>query len=125
MLFRSSPQNGSDTVTARSIAEAAIAGDAESQQIYNGVGEALGIGLASLVSTLNLPLYVIGGGVVAAWNLFAPAMFAELERGSYIYRLTKPADPAILEQAKTNVVPAELGPDSGLLGAAMLPFFQS
>jgi glucokinase len=124
-VAHASSQNGFDTVTARSIAEAAIAGDAESQQIYNGVGEALGIGLASLVSTLNLPLYVIGGGVVAAWNLFAPAMFTELERGSYIYRLTKPANPAILEQAKTNVLPAELGPDSGLLGAAMLPFFES
>src|SRR5262249_46423098 len=84
---------GSDpgALTARTIAEAAFAGDAESRQIYEGVGEALGIGLASLVSTLNLPLYVIGGGVVAAWELFAPTMFAELERGSYIYRLTKPA----------------------------------
>jgi glucokinase len=124
-LVDAKAQNGSGTVTARSIAEAAQAGDAESQRIYDGVGEALGIGLANLVSTLNLPLYVIGGGVVAAWELFAPSMFAELERGSYIYRLTRPADTAVPEAGKTNVLPAELGPDSGLLGAAMLPFFQS
>ena len=124
-LVRAGAENGGGSVTARSIAEAALAGDEESQQIYEAVGEALGIGLASLVSTLNLPLYVIGGGVVAAWELFAPAMFAELERGSYVYRLSKPADPFVLEAARTNVLPAELGPDSGLLGAAMLPFFQS
>jgi glucokinase len=124
-LIPEGSENGADIVTARTIADAALAGDAESRRIYDGVGEALGIGLASLVSTLSLPLYVIGGGVVAAWELFAPAMFIELEQGSYIYRLTKPADPSVLEAARTNVVPAELGPDSGLLGAAMLPFFQS
>ncbi|HTZ89819.1 MAG TPA: ROK family protein [Alloacidobacterium sp.] len=124
-LVAAGPQNGFGVITARSVAEAALAGDAESQQIYQGVGKALGIGLASLVSTLNLPLYVIGGGVVAAWELFAPSMFAELDRSSYIYRLTRPADPAMPEAGKTNVFPAELGPDSGLLGAAMLPFFQS
>lgn len=124
-LDHAKAQNGSGTISARSIAEAAQAGDTESQRIYDGVGEALGIGLASLVSTLNLPLYVVGGGVVAAWKLFAPSMFAELDRGSYIYRLTKPVNPAIPEIGKTNVLPAELGPDSGLLGAAMLPFFQS
>src|SRR5215813_1552521 len=126
-LVKAKSQNDAESngVTARSIAEAAQAGDTEAQRIYEGVGQALGIGLASLVSTLNIPLYVIGGGVVAAWELFAPAMFSELERGSYIYRLTKPADPKLPETGKTNVFPAELGPDSGLLGAAMLPFFQS
>ena len=124
-LVHAGSQNGTGTISARSIAEAALAGDAESQRIYEVVGEALGIGLASLVSTLNLPLYVIGGGVVAAWELFAPSMFTELDRGSYIYRLTRPSDSAVPEAGKTNVLPAELGPDSGLLGAAMLPFFQS
>jgi len=124
LVAAGSAGNGHDTVTARSIAEAALAGDAESQEIYDEVGRALGIGLAGLVSTLNLPLYVIGGGVAAAWALFAPAMFAALEADSYIYRLTKPADPNVPEKSKTNVVPASLGPDSGLLGAAMLPFFE-
>jgi glucokinase len=118
------PRNESDTVTASTIAEAALAGDPESQEIYDGVGKALGIGLASLVSTLNLPLYVIGGGVAAAWDLFAPAMFEALEADSYIYRLTKPADPNIPEKSKTSIVPAKLGAESGLLGAAMLPFIE-
>jgi glucokinase len=118
-------ESGSGKITARTIAEAAQAGDVDSQRIYDEVGKALGIGLASLVSTLNLPLYVIGGGVVAAWDLFASAMFDELDRGSYIYRLSRPVNQAQVEAGKTNVVPAELGSDSGLLGAAMLPFFHS
>jgi glucokinase len=123
-LVLAGSQNGSATVTARSLAEAALAGDPEAQKIYDEVGKALGIGLASLVSTLNLPLYVVGGGVAAAWDLFSPAMFAALEADSYIYRLSKPASAAVPEHGKTNVVPAKLGPDSGLLGAAMLPFFE-
>lgn len=117
--------NGSDSITARSVAETAEAGDRESRAIYDEVGDALGIGLASLVSTLNLPLYVVGGGVAAAWKLFAPAMFEAIERDSYIYRLSKPADVNAVEKAKTNVVPAQLGSDSGLLGAAMLPFLEN
>ena len=47
--------------------------------------------LATLVNVLNLPLYVIGGGVVSGWDLFAPRMFEELRRLSYIYGLTSPA----------------------------------
>ena len=92
--------------------------------VYDGVGEALGIGLASLVSARTFRYMLLAAGRCGVGS-FAPAMFAEIERGSYIYRLTKPADPAVPQAGKTNVFPAELGPDSGLLGAAMLPFFQS
>jgi glucokinase len=33
---------------------------------------------------LNLPLYLLGGGVCEAWDLFSPAMFRELEHRSYV-----------------------------------------
>ena len=81
--------------------------------------------LSTLVNVLNLPLYVIGGGVVSAWDLFAPRMFEELRRLSYIYLLTEPEAGQPFTAGKTYVVPAATGPDAGLLGAAMLPYLEA
>jgi glucokinase len=112
------------TWSARTLAEAAAAGNADAKQIYTDAGRALGIGLAALVNTLNLPLYVVGGGLVQAWDLLKPAIFEELFHRSYIYRLTEPESPLAKNNPKgaTHVLPAELGPDAGLLGACILPY---
>jgi len=85
----------------------------------------LGMGLAMLVNVFNLPLYVIGGGVVSGWDLFAPRMFEELRRLSYIYGLTEPGADQSFTTGKTYVVPAATGADAGLLGAAMLPYLEA
>jgi glucokinase len=98
---------------ARDVAELAGSGDADAKAIFEKVGRSLGIGLASLVNTLNLPLYVLGGGLANAWKLFSPALFEELRARSYVYRLNTDT---------THVETAELGPDAGLLGACLLPF---
>ncbi len=114
-------------VTAREVARFAEQGDEGALVVYDTVGRALGLSLAGLVNTLNVPLYVIGGGASAAWPLFAPALFRELERASYVYRLTMPEGPLEARMrftpGKSNVVPAVLGTDSGLLGAAMVPHY--
>ena len=80
--------------TPREISELALAGDPSAIQIFEEVGRALGIGLAALVNTLNLPLYVIGGGLANSWNLFSPALFEELRYRSYVFRMTDPDQPA-------------------------------
>jgi glucokinase len=110
--------------SARTLAEAAFDGNADARQIFTDAGRALGIGLAALVNTLQLPLYVVGGGLVQAWELLKPAIFEELHHRSYVYRLTEPGSPVATHNPKgaTHVLPAELGPDAGLLGACMLPF---
>jgi glucokinase len=80
--------------------------------------------LAALVNTLNLPLYVVGGGLSSSWNLFSPALFEELRYRSYVFRMTDPdkSDAARGTKAKTYVTLTELGPEAGLLGACILPF---
>jgi glucokinase len=108
--------------TARDIAFLARSGDRGAKQIFDTVGFALGFTLASQINTLNLPLYVIGGGVCASWDLFAPRMFQTLRELCHVYRLTEPADVLVYEEARTNVLPALLGQDAGMLGAAMLPY---
>jgi glucokinase len=111
--------------TARDLAGLAREGDDPSRQIFADAGKFLGMGLAMLVNVLNLPLYVIGGGVVSGWDLFAPRMFEELRRLSYIYGLTEPEADQSFTPGKTYIVPAATGPDAGLLGAAMLPYLEA
>lgn len=118
--------SGSPILTARHIAESAAAGDAAALGVFDRVGTALGIGLGALVNTLNLPLYVVGGGMSAAWDLFAPRMMEELRMRSYVYRLNAPTEEEsrLRSPRKTHVVRAELGPDAGILGACLLPLAQ-
>ena len=111
------------SVTARMIADLATSGDRAAREIYAQVGRYLGRGLATLVNTLDLPLYVIGGGVAAAWDLFAPEMYLTLRELSYVYRLQQPSQLARREPGRPFITTATLGADAGLLGAAMLPSF--
>ena len=111
-------------IHAHDVAALARHGDASSLEIFQVVGRSLGLGMASAVAALNLPLYVIGGGLAQAWDLFSPAMFRSLAESSQIYRLTAPENVDRIQPRMTNVVPAHLGPEAGLLGAALLPIFQ-
>jgi len=74
----------------------------------------LGIGLANLINIFNFPLYLLSGGVLAGWDQFAPAMFAEVKKRSFTYR-----------NAKTSIEKATLGNQAGLFGAAYLPLEHS
>jgi glucokinase len=126
--------------SAESIYNLAIEGHADAQQIFHRFGEVLGILLAGLINVLNLDVFVIGGGVVSAWDAFAPRMFAEMRARSLIYAATAPDDPkhdpkndplAKKEGAsawmpnyarkKTIITRALLGSDAGLYGAARIP----
>lgn len=110
--------------TTRELADLAENGSPDAQRIFDDVGRALGIGLGDLVNTLNLPLYVVGGGLANAWNLFSPALLEEVRHRSYVYRLTEPGSVVLNGNmnAGTRIIAAELGADSGLLGACILPY---
>ncbi len=108
--------------SAHELALLARSGNQRAQEVFNEVGLSLAIALTALINTLNLPLYLLGGGVSEALDLFAPTMFRHLHSRSYVYRLTEPAvlAPELLEANKTYVLRAELGPAAGLLGACLL-----
>lgn len=121
------PALAGSTWTAHSLADAADQGNMDAKQIFVDAGRALGISLAALVNTLNLPLYVVGGGLAQAWHLMKDTIFKELYQRSYVYRFTAPGSPLATRNpgGTTHVLPAELGPDAGLLGACILPFAES
>jgi glucokinase len=110
--------------TSRGIYQLAIQGHVSAQRIYQKVGRALAIGIGGMVNALNLPMYVIGGGVASAWEAFAPTMFEELKVRSSIYSITAP-DRVEPGQKHTVVTIALLGSDAGLYGAARLPMLTS
>jgi glucokinase len=115
--------------TAHELYLLALAGDQRAASVFHSLAHSLAIGLTALINTLNLPLYLIGGGVSEAWELFAPTLFRELHRRSYVYRLTAPSLPSaiapslpLFEKHKTQILLAELGSTAGLLGACLLPY---
>jgi glucokinase len=98
---------------ARCVHELALAGDAFAREVYRQVGVALGIALAGLVNALDLSTYVLGGGVSCAWAMFAPALFEEVRRRSFVYAKVA---------GRTRIVRAEMPHDAGLYGACRAVF---
>lgn len=109
--------------TSRAIYNLVLQGDPAAKAVFDSVGKALGIGVGGMVNALNLPMYVIGGGVASAWDAFAPAMFEELKFRSSIYSLSSPDQ--VEHQKSTIVTRALLGSDAGLYGAARLPMLEN
>ncbi len=124
--------NADAEFSAKSIYNLALQGDADAQRIFHRFGVALGILLADLINVINLEMFVIGGGVVSAWDAFAPSMFAEMRDRSLVYAATAPDDPLSKKEGasaqiagytrkKTIITRALLGSDAGLYGAARTP----
>jgi glucokinase len=97
----------------------AMQGDAAAKEIFAVVGRTLGMVLADVINTLNLPMYVLGGGLASGWEAFAPTMLSELRKRSYVYVATEPAD-NLPARKHTLITRALLGSDAGLVGAARL-----
>lgn len=108
-------------ITAHQVYQLALRGDKPAQQIFENVGTALGIAVAAWINALNLPMYVVGGGVSGAWDAFAPAMMREVRSRSFVFRATNADETS---RQKTIVTRAVLGGDAGLLGAARLAMLQ-
>jgi glucokinase len=105
----SSVLNAKDDLTARDVFAAGKNGDALAIEVFQRMGDYLGVGLANVINILNPEMIVIGGGVANGWQLFEHHMHQRIHE--YAFRL-----PA----AEARIVPAECGDDAGLLGAARL-----
>ncbi len=99
-----------DNVTSEDVYKMAADGDEKAQMIFVSMGTALGLAIGTLVNIFNFPLVLLSGGMLPAWDLFAPPMMKEVKR-SFTFRNTK-----------TTVGKATLGNEAGLYGAAYLPF---
>lgn len=100
-----------DKLTAENVFSAAMADDELALEVFQRMGAYLGIAMANLINVFNPEMIVIGGGVSAAWELFAGPARAEVMKRAF----PVPAQ-------RCQIVPAECGGDAGLIGAAWLAF---
>jgi glucokinase len=102
-----------ERITAKVVAQAADQGDAEARQIIAEAMNYLGIGMANLVNLFNPQLIVVGGGLANIGDaLFEPVRHVIEQRA---FRAAAEA---------VRVVPAKLGDDVGVLGAAAVALAQ-
>ncbi|HEX2741639.1 MAG TPA: ROK family transcriptional regulator [Rubrobacter sp.] len=96
-------------LTARDVGEAASLGDYHALQIIRGSGKLVGQVLATLVSTLNPSIIVVGGGVANIGN----SLLAEIR--STVYRRSLP-----LATRNLPIVLSKLDQQAGVTGASVL-----
>lgn len=100
-----------EDITAKTLAEAAVAGDAIAIEAYRICGEQLGRGLSILVDVLNPERIVIGSVFARAEQLLRPSMEQALQRD------------ALAQSCEVcRVVPAELGEQIGDYAALAVAF---
>ncbi len=96
-------------LNARDIAAAAAQGDALAREIVDAAGTALGLGVRNLLHLFNPEVVVIGGAVAQIGSLLWDPMLRVVE-----------SDALSVYREGLRILPAALGDDSGLLGAALL-----
>jgi len=96
-----------DQISAKLVAQAAAQGDIPAREIIEEAMSYLGLGMASLVNLFNPELIVIGGGLTKMGELLFDPVRRIIARTAF--RSSAEA---------VEVVPAQLGDDVGVLGAA-------
>lgn len=100
-----------EVLTPKQIAEAATSGDKLALDIFLETGKYIGIALTSIAHILNPQIAIIGGGIAAAGeNLLFQHIREEFKKR------------AMDIPGGMQIVPAKLGNDAGLVGAAMLAY---
>ncbi len=93
--------------TAQAVCSLAEAGDPVALAAIEREGYYLGLGLANMVTIFTPEVIALGGGVMRSRGLFWEAIQTAIRRNC-----------GLVPHEKTRLVPAALGSDAGLLGAA-------
>lgn len=107
VLLREMVQGDVEAVTAREVSQAAEAGDPLAREVLEEAARALGMGLGAAIVLMNPQRVVVGGGVAKAGARYFAAV-REAARAHVLPRMT------------VDIVPAALGDDAPLWGAAAL-----
>jgi glucokinase len=99
---------GGEQIDGKAVTDAALAGDEVAVGVLALIGRRLGVALASFANIFEPETIVIGGGVMAAGDLLLEPARREL------------AARALPPMNRTPVVPAQLGYDAGMIGAAAM-----
>jgi glucokinase len=95
-------------ITTKVIARAALMGDEIANEIYDTAGYYIGIAVSNVLATIGPRIVVIGGGVSQAGDLLLDPIRRTVKEHVFIM----PVD-------QVKIVPADLGPNAGMIGAAL------
>lgn len=98
-----------EAITAQDICEAARKGDALALSAVRREGYYLGIGLANLVTLFAPDAIVLGGGVMKSLPLFLEPIEKTIRQNA-----------GLVPHEKVRLLPASLGQNTGLIGAAQV-----
>jgi glucokinase len=98
-----------EAVTAQTLSEAALKGDAEALALWERIGHWLGIAVASIITTVDPERVLIGGGVARAGELLLRPVREEVVRRC-----------RMIDVSQIPIQQAALGENAGMLGAAAL-----
>ncbi len=96
-------------MTHEDIVQAAISGDELAQVVFERTGHYLGIALGGLINLLNPEMVIFGGSIMAVGNILLKPIIAETKQRAF--------GPCF---DNCQIVAAQLGPLSGVIGAAIL-----
>jgi glucokinase len=96
-------------ITPLTVEQAAEAGDPGAREIHERAGRMLGLAIANMVTVLNPARLILGGGVL----LNCPGLRRYVVEGVQAYASNTSREGLLIAEA-------ELGDDSGLIGAALL-----
>lgn len=103
-----------DRVSGKVVGQAALQGDALGLETIERGGRYVGYGIASMMMLFNPTIFVVGGGVTSVGDLLFKPM-REAARQHVI-------DPKYYDRCE--IVPAELGEDVAIIGAAALALLE-
>lgn len=95
-------------ITTRVIADAANFGDIIAREIYEDAGFYIGVAVANVLASVGPRKVVIGGGVAQAGDLLLEPIRRTVKERVFI-----------MPVEQVEILPAELGPFAGLVGAAI------
>ncbi|MBF0472197.1 MAG: ROK family protein [Nitrospirae bacterium] len=108
-IVKRAVKHGLLNVTPEDIYRNAKDGDSISIEILKDAGRYLGIGMANMINIFSPEAVIIGGGIAGAWDIMVKEAIIETQK-----RCFKELFDGI------KIVPAVLGDDAGLIGAAHL-----
>ena len=97
------------SITAKMVFEAAVEGDEISKKVVDRFIHYLSVGIANLINIFSPEVIVIGGGLAGAYDSYIDRLYEEVKTKIIFKNLPF-----------AKIVPAMLGNDAGIIGAAML-----
>ena len=101
-------------ITPEDIYKAALEGDNLAREALKDTGRYLGVGLANIINILSPEAVILAGGLIGAWNIYVQEAVREASKRTF---------KALFDTVK--IIPAVLGDDAGIIGAAGLVFAAS